>query len=125
MPNPFLFADADLVSPGEITFLKFLGILLMFLWVAYLIKELFFAHRRDPLLDSLTASVSALNAAVSVTSTRVEAQEKRTAELIQTQREDVSKLFTRIEDYKASVDAVLREHEHDITLATALKYPVS
>ena len=73
--------------------LKFLGILLMFLWVAYLLKELFFSHRRDPMMDSLSTAVSSMTTAIASNSARMEMLEKRQNELITQQRQDTGLIF--------------------------------
>ena len=109
-----LFAEVDIITPGEITFLKFLGILLMFLWVAYLLKELFFSHRRDPMMDLLSTAVSSMTTAIASNSARMEMLEKRQNELITQQRQDTGLIFQRITEWNESIQKVLRDHEHDI-----------
>lgn len=102
------------LTENEITFVKFLGILLMLLWVAYLLKELLSGHRRDPHVDSLNAAVTAMTTTVTQNSTRMELLERRLNELIGLQREDVRAVFDRIQAMQDGINAVLREHEHDI-----------
>lgn len=117
-PRPFpFFAETDLITPGEVSWLKFLGILLMVLWTVYLIKEIFFSHRRDPLVDALATSVGSLTTGMAAQGARMEAQERRLTELVLTQRDDVKNIFTEIKAYKASIDAVLLDHEHEIGAA--------
>jgi uncharacterized protein YoxC len=119
-----LFADAyDAFSNGEITFLKFLTIAVMFLWIIYLSKEIFFPHKSDPRVDTLSAAVAAMTGSVTSTSAKMEHIEKRQNELIQQQREDTRLLFKELKqandsirdelkEYSESVQSVLREHEH-------------
>lgn len=110
----FLTAPPPSLSDNEITFIKFLGILLMLLWVAYLLKELSSGHRSDPHVDGLNAAVTAMTATVTQSATRMELLERRLGELISQQREDVRAVFDRIQAMQDGINAVLRDHEHDI-----------
>ncbi len=113
------FADAyDAFSNGEITFLKFLTIAVMFLWIIYLSKEVFF-HRPDPTVSLLVKSVTDMTSTVSATTARIEALERRQLELGTQQRADTQEVFREMKDMNASIQQVLREHEHDIAKGNA------
>lgn len=81
-------AAAVPLSDSEVTFYKFVAVLLMALWVTCLIKEIFFGHKRDPLLDALTAPVGTLTTGMVAHAAQIQVQERRLTELVQQQREE-------------------------------------
>lgn len=116
---------APAFADGEITFIKWLGILNLLLWPFYLGKEIFFGghSKPDPRVDTLSSAVAAMAASVTTTAAKMEHIEKRQNELIQQQREDTRLLFKELKlsndsvreelkEYNESVQSVLREHEH-------------
>jgi hypothetical protein len=109
--HSFFSNAAPAFADGEITFIKWLGILNLLLWPFYLGKEIFFGHKHDPRIDNLSNAVAAMAASVTATSTEMKGIEKRQNELIQQQKEDTRLLFKELKEYNESVQSVLREHE--------------
>lgn len=87
MPLLSLFCQIP-VSDSEITFLKFLGILVLCLWVCYLLKELLWHPQAPPPLDvvALTKGIGEqmANAVTSIMHSQVATMDARMAEQMNT-----------------------------------------
>ena len=106
------FADAVL-SDSELTFVKFIGYLLLILWPAYLTKEIFF-HKPDPAISALTAAVTEQAKSTAMIQARMESTDRAVTELKAMQIRDTDAIFRKIDELGSNFQSAIREHDREL-----------
>ena len=107
-----VLCDAVL-SDSELTFVKFIGYLLLILWPAYLTKEIFF-HRPDPTISTLTTAVTEQARNMASIQARMESTDKAVTELKNMQIRDTDAIFAKIDTLGSAFQAAIREHDREL-----------
>lgn len=99
----------SVLSDSELTFFKFIAYLLPLLWIAYLVKDLFFATHSDPRTESLVAAVSSLTATVATLSAHVDASRDARKEYEKRQERATADLWTEISAIRNMLTSLVKD----------------
>lgn len=94
--------------PAEVLFFKLAALVLVLLWVTYLVKEIFFAHRGDPRMTDLIGGMGQTNVQLAVMNANI----SHLSEGAREAREREKEMWSEISGIRRTLTTIAEEHAH-------------